>query len=385
MPNAFKVPQGNFKLLRYPMRTKETLQAWDAADEYLLNYIADQSLAFTRVLIINDSFGALSIACVESCINSHSHKKIKVSSLNDSYLSQQGLRNNFEFNSISITDYLEPINTLNGQYDLVLIKIQKSLAQLEDQLHRIRPHINEHTSIIAGGMVKMIHNSTLDLFQKIIGNTTSSLAKKKARLIFCNFDASLSIPENPYPSSYPLPNSEHQLLTHAGVFAQNSLDIGARFLIENLPDDKQYENIIDLACGNGVLGIAAALKNVKANLYFCDESYNALASAKENFDRILPNSRKAEFVVDDCLSKYSNSQADFILNNPPFHQQNTIEYQLAGSMFKQSFEALQSGGELWVVGNRHLSYHQKLKRIFGNCETVNANKKFVILKATKLK
>jgi len=36
-----------------------------------------------------------------------------------------------------------------------------------------------------------------------------------------------------------------------------------------------------------------------------------------------------------------------------------------------------------VVGNRHLGYHAKLKKLFGNCETVAANRKYVILKAIK--
>ena len=41
------------------------------------------------------------------------------------------------------------------------------------------------------------------------------------------------------------------------------------------------------------------------------------------------------------------------------------------------------GGELVIVGNRHLDYQDKLERIFGNCELVTENKKFVILRAVK--
>ncbi|MFD8963075.1 methyltransferase, partial [Streptomyces anulatus] len=38
---------------------------------------------------------------------------------------------------------------------------------------------------------------------------------------------------------------------------------------------------------------------------------------------------------------------------------------------------------LWVVGNRHLSYHTHLRRIFGNCTTVAGDPKFVVLRAVK--
>jgi 16S rRNA G1207 methylase RsmC len=40
-------------------------------------------------------------------------------------------------------------------------------------------------------------------------------------------------------------------------------------------------------------------------------------------------------------------------------------------------------GELVIVGNRHLDYQDKLKRIFGNCQLVAENKKFLILRAIK--
>jgi 16S rRNA G1207 methylase RsmC len=72
------------------------------------------------------------------------------------------------------------------------------------------------------------------------------------------------------------------------------------------------------------------------------------------------------------------------LNNPPFHQQHSNGDAIAWNMFKDARRVLIGGGELWVVGNRHLGYHAKLKKLFGNCETLAANKKYVILKATKL-
>jgi 16S rRNA (guanine1207-N2)-methyltransferase len=52
-------------------------------------------------------------------------------------------------------------------------------------------------------------------------------------------------------------------------------------------------------------------------------------------------------------------------------------------MFVESRDALRPGGELWVVGNRHLGYWDKLNRLFGGCETVASNAKFVVLRAGK--
>jgi 16S rRNA (guanine1207-N2)-methyltransferase len=52
-------------------------------------------------------------------------------------------------------------------------------------------------------------------------------------------------------------------------------------------------------------------------------------------------------------------------------------------MFRQAHAALARGGELWLVGNRHLGYHAKLKRLFRGVEQVAATPKFVILRAIK--
>ena len=55
----------------------------------------------------------------------------------------------------------------------------------------------------------------------------------------------------------------------------------------------------------------------------------------------------------------------------------------AWRMFAGARRALRPGGELWVVGNRHLGYHLKLRRIFGNCEVIDSNPKFVVLRSVK--
>lgn len=52
-------------------------------------------------------------------------------------------------------------------------------------------------------------------------------------------------------------------------------------------------------------------------------------------------------------------------------------------MFHHSRRYLKINGELYIVANRHLDYFHKLKKIFGNCVTIETNTKFVILKAVK--
>ena len=188
-------PFGDYELRRYPVRKKETLRAWDSADEYLLQYLEENNLLQTdaSVLIINDGFGGLSLPL----------NKFQPVVILDSYLSIQAIQlnaqnNDIDENSITVIDSLvTPESTLNVRSKIgnhiVLIKVPKSLAMLEDQLHRIRPLLDQSSVIIAAAMTKHIHMSTLELFEKIIGPTKTSRAQKKSRLIFSEFDAGLTV------------------------------------------------------------------------------------------------------------------------------------------------------------------------------------------------
>ena len=371
------VPQGEFQLARYPHREKELLRAWDAADEYLLNYFHEENKAEKNlnILIINDSFGALA-----TVLSPHN-----ITLWTDSWLAQQGTKDNFALNKLALEkiQIKNSIETPDGNYDFVFIKIPKSLSLLEDQLIRLKPLISISTNIVAAGMAKSIHTSTLKLFEKYIGLTTTSLAKKKARLIFCTADNNLVSVKTPYPKKYILQGTNYTIYNHANVFSRESLDIGTRFFLQHIPQSEKYKVIIDLGCGNGVVGLMAAEKNPDAAVQFYDESFMAVESAKENFEAAFADQRKGLFQVNDCLSGIKKNSADLILNNPPFHQGNAVGDEVAWQMFKQSREVLKQNGELWVIGNRHLAYHIKLKKLFGNCKTIASNKKFVILTSVK--
>ena len=280
--------------------------------------------------------------------------------------------------SVNLTHSLEP---LVGIYDWVLIKAPKTMGLLEDQLIRIRPHLKSTTQIVIGGMIKTMTPTIWKLVERLIGATTTSLAKKKARLIFATLDLGIQAPENPYPVCYQLEGTEYLISNHANVFSRDNLDIGTRFFLQHLPVTQGGVNIVDLGCGNGLLGLIAAERNPEAKVHFVDESFMAVASAKDNFARALGVHRLATFKVGDGLQEFADNSVDIILCNPPFHQQNAIGDQIANSMIKAAKDVLRKSGEFWIVGNRHLNYQLTLKRTFGNYHLVAENKKFVILKA----
>jgi 23S rRNA (guanine1835-N2)-methyltransferase len=375
MTTRLTVAQGEFELNRLPKRPRELLQAWDAADEYLLDTVAEKLKPpeGARVLILNDGFGALAVAL--SAFRPHA--------MSDSYLSQQATRLNLAANGMPeySVSLLNSLDLLDGVFDLVLIKVPKTLALLEDELIRLRPHLAVSTGVIVAGMIKSLPSSVWKLLERLIGPTTTSLARKKARLIFASLDAGLTVPSSPYPVHYRLENTEYRISNHANVFSRDSLDIGTRFFLQHLPFRQEACDIIDLGCGNGLVGLIAAERCPAATVHFVDESFMAVASARDNFQRVFGERREATFRVGDGLIEAESGSADLILCNPPFHQQNTIGDQIAVSLFKQSLRVLRKGGELWVIGNRHLDYHNYLDRLFGAHSIIASNSKFIIVKA----
>ncbi|MGK0442993.1 MAG: 16S rRNA G1207 methylase RsmC [Pseudohongiellaceae bacterium] len=159
--------------------------------------------------------------------------------------------------------------------------------------------------------------------------------------------------------------------------------MGARFFIENFKRLSHADSLLDLGCGNGVLGIKAKVLGIADHISFVDESYMAIDSAKNNYLTALGNLDCAEFYQSESLSQVTGVKPDIILCNPPFHQQHQVGDYIAKRMFTQSAKLLNPQGELWIVANRHLNYQPYLKQLFKQCITVASNNKFNIYKASK--
>ncbi|MGQ4434936.1 MULTISPECIES: methyltransferase [unclassified Streptomyces] len=373
-------PWGDRALSRFPEDPRDRLRAWDASDEYLLRQLAEQDTPLSgTVVIVGDRWGALATALAE-------HRPVQIT---DSFLTQEATRANLARNEVD-ADSVRLLTTQDPppeRVDVLLVRVPKSLALLEDQLLRLAPGVHADTVVVGTGMVKEIHTSTLKLFERILGPTRTSLAEKKARLIHCAPRSSASRAANPWPHSYALPDgigtvSGRTVVNHAGVFCAERLDIGTRFFLQHLPEGRGPRRVVDLGCGNGVVGTAVSLADPEAEVLFVDESFQAVASAEATYKANgVPG--QAEFRVGDGMVGVAADSVDLVLNNPPFHSHQATTDATAWRMFSGARRALRPGGELWVVGNRHLAYHVKLKRLFGNSQLVASDAKFVVLKAVK--
>ncbi|SDR78667.1 16S rRNA (guanine1207-N2)-methyltransferase [Halopseudomonas xinjiangensis] len=367
-------PFGTVQLERYPPTRNPTLQPFDAADLYLLNALAEDPSPSGRVLVVNDQFGALGCALAGQ----------SPQAWGDSHLAERALRQNLRKNGLpeDAVPVIDSQHVPEGSVDRVLLRIPKSLTLLEQQLVALRPHLEPGAKVVAAAMIKHLPPSAGDLLAKHIGPYQASLGWKKARLLTATLDPALGESTPDLSTRYPLPEADVALINLPGVFSRDRLDIGTRALLPHIPVDPTARHIIDLGCGNGALGIVAALRNPQAQVTFVDESYAAVASARLNA-RAAFGDRDADFIVSDGLIDTRPGSADLILCNPPFHQQQVVGDEIAQGLFRQSRAALAEGGRLIIVGNRHLGYHVTLKRLFKDVKQLGATSKFVVLEATK--
>ncbi len=401
MNTTWTLDEQQYTLHRFPPNQHDkSLQAWDSADELAVATIREQyqislnEKNLPRVLILDDLFGALSVGLHE----------FEPTCLLDSYVSYQAIKQNSAANNLPVPAFLWSLDEL-PTVDLVVIKLTKNTAYLEHHLKNIRA-TQPNAKVMALGKTTLVTYATLALFEKYLGNVKTSLAKKKSRLIFADVAPKVEtkeMTEELKPDSVVTwPEMSFTLAAYANVFSKGSIDIGGRFLAENLEsllslpsnlDDNESNGstpytAIDLGCGNGLLGLSLlkAFGDIKQplNLIFSDESNMAVQSARFNVQENFPNRMPdCTFRIDDCLSQQADATADLILCNPPFHQQNAITTHIAEQMIKGAFKAMNPKGELYLVANRHLPYQQCLKSTFGGFKVAASNSKFTIYKCQK--
>ena len=402
MNTEFIFADRNLSLIRYPEKHQHvSLQAWDSADELLIDHVesllndnvVSTDAAKSQLMIFNDDFGAL------GCWFEH----LNPLWVSDSYISRRSLLENLTRNAISAESSVTetaPVNTITSVDSLtfspeaapaiVILKVPRALALLEQQLIDLKRYISADTQIIAGGKAKAITKSVLGLFEKYIGPTTTSLAKKKSRLVFSRPDLTLPSYPSPYPTRWECKGTTGAKMTldnEANVFSRQSLDIGARIMMKHMTVSSN-DTVVDVGCGNGVLGINALTLAPDCKVIFTDESYMALESARLNVLTNHPDKiDQCTFIATNCLEGLLNEPntpaVTKVLCNPPFHQQNVITDHIAWQMFTDSRDLLVRGGHLVVVGNRHLDYHIKLKKLFGGVDILSNDKKFVIFSVAK--
>ncbi len=325
------------------------------------------SLTVATLLILNDRFGALTTALAES----------EPVLWSDSFLARKAAEYNLQQNRRGGLRFVGGDRRPSGRYRLVIARVPKSLVFWHHQLLTLRTLLEPGAQVLASGLTKHLPRRAQELMEACLGPTHRRLAVKKARILDGRFDPELA-PLLLESARYRYNGLE--LENFANLFSRSRLDEGTEVLLASLTG-AAGSRVLDLACGNGILGLAIQRVLPQARLTFLDESYQAVSCAELNYRRHFQQS--ADFLVADGLEDYQGPAFDLLVCNPPFHQEHEVGDGPGWRLLRGAYHHLAVGGELRWVANRHLGYHVKIRRLFRNCEVLTSHPKFVAFRAQK--
>ncbi len=358
----------NWKLERYPKTSNNSLKPYSAADELLLQHGLYLGYENKNITLIHDSFGALATALEKykptSVITYHSQLKSIWLNLKINKLDSKKLQ------------WVNVIKLQETQSELVLMKVPKSANLFELYLSKLHSTLNTNATVLCGFMTKYFTPRWLDIAAQYFDVIEQSKAHKKARIIV------LKSPKKQVaqPTLFHTIKSDLglDLKQFSGVFSADKIDPATRVLLENLPAIAENSTVLDLACGNGVIGKFVKRQNPEINLHLLDDNLLAVNSAKLNISK-----EEGAFYWSNSLSICKEQKFNLILCNPPFHFEYENNIEVSIKLFKEAFEYLEEGGEFRLVANTHLNYKTHLNNIFKRATQVVKSGKYEVISCIK--
>ena len=364
MESVLEINNQYYQLQRYPETVDKSLKAWSNAELMVLDYFFKNKKS-KKVHLFNDRFGVWNCAL----------QKHEVTTVYTYASQQKAIELNLKLNKVETkVVYKNPLESLQ-QVELALIKIPKSLELFELFLKQIHQSSTNETEVVCGFMTKYFSTSFLTIAERYFDVIEQSKAWKKARLLL------LKQPKSNISDVELIKNIDFKgtvFKQYYGVFSSGHIDIGTQFFLEHLTIYNHERKILDLACGNGVIGHKVLQLNPNTEITLLDDFNLAIESSKLNIDN-----KKATFICDNTLTSLKEKSFDVVVSNPPFHfeHENNIEVSLV--LFKEVLACLKHEGRFVLVANKHLNYKTHLSVLFNEVTIIKENTKFIIYECKK--
>ncbi len=361
----FTYNEKELDIKRYPATTNRSLQPWSAADELMLTLLKEVSPAGKSIALVNDRFGFLATTLAEN-------KPISVVG----YKSQEkSLKMNLSKNDLEIDPKIRfsPLEKLPS-IDIGLIRAPKSLDLFRLNLNQIHSSLSKDGVVLCGFMTKYFTPQLLEIAGEYFEEIDQSKAWKKARVL--TLKGKKEVPKTDFTNT--LSFNEMEFKQYFGVFSANNIDFATQYFIEQIKLNDNEKVVLDLACGNGVIGKSALSKNPDIELHLLDDSVLAIESAKLNLNQ--PN---VHFHLHDTLEYFEDESIDLALSNPPFHFDHETNIEISLELFKEVQRCLTSEGRFLMVASKHLNFKTHLDKIFTLCKIIAENEKFVVYECLK--
>ncbi|UYQ76255.1 methyltransferase [Glutamicibacter sp. JL.03c] len=368
-------------LRRWPDVQAPNLYAADAADRLILDTAAT-ALASTgwpsSVAIVGDHYGALALGALalgSTTVRVHT----------DSLTARRAIEANLRQLLPERAEQVRflPLADVADQSATILLALPRGLDVLDEQLAAITATCSPEAKVFAGGRIKHMSRSMNEVLASRFTRVDVSLARQKARVL------TATVPRPKQPASSLPATATHRvngtgftLQAGAATFGAARLDPGTRLLLGHLPDLSAHASLVDLACGNGSIGIYAALTHPQLQVVASDHSASAVAStlAAAHLNSVADRITATQ---DDALSRLPDASATLVTLNPPFHIGNTVTADIAFKLIDDAARVLAPGGTLLCVFNSHLRYRSELSRRVGPTSQLARDKTFTVTSSIK--
>lgn len=159
---------------------------------------------------------------------------------------------------------------------------------------------------------------------------------------------------------------EFRFITASGVFSARRLDPGTALLIESLQVGER-DAVLDLGCGWGPIGIAAAALAPAGRAWLVDPNPRAVEIAKQN--AALNGLTNVEVLHGEGTEPVRGLLFDVIATNPPIRAGKSVVFRL----IEQAAACTKPGGSFYLVARTKQgakTIAQKIGQVFGNVKEV---------------
>lgn len=182
---------------------------------------------------------------------------------------------------------------------------------------------------------------------------------------------------NPFTITVEVGYDVFKLRSDNGVFSKEHVDTATKLLIETTRLNGD-EDVLDLGCGYGVVGISLLRRHEGVNATFTDTNPRAARLAQQNLERL---GLEGDVHVGDAYKEIDGA-FDVILSNPPMAAGRDKCYEF----IEGAPTHLAENGRLLLVARHNKggkALYKKMKSVFGNANTLEKSGGFRVYEAIR--